>query len=354
VDLKAHLIQVCNAHGPSGYEGPVREVVAEAWRPFVDSLEVGKLGSLVGYKLGSGSVPRRRIMLCAHMDEIGLVISDIDRGFLKVSRLGGIDNRIVPGMPVLVHGKQALKGVVGLPPLHTLENDKRSRYPKLDELVVDLGLPPDEVSALVSIGDVITMDTPMLTLQGTRLAGKALDDRACVAAITVCLDALQARQHGWDVLAVASVQEEVGCHGARSEAYRLQPDIAIALDVTFASQPGVEGVTHKLGDGVPISLGANFHPALYEAINAAAERLEMTLHADPIPMQSGTDAWPIQVSRDGIPTALLSIPVRNMHTPVETVDTKDIERAGRLMAEFICGLTPDFLATIVWDKEKEA
>lgn len=324
------------------------------WQPLVDTLEIGALGSLTGIKHGSGAGPRRRIMLCAHMDEIGLIVRNFDEGFLLISHLGGIDARILPGMPVLVHCDPPLRGVVGVPPLYTQTEEQRGKYAPLSELLVDVGLPADEVRQRVHVGDAITLDMPITELQNGRLTGKALDDRACIAIITACLQALQSRKHVWDVLAVASVQEETGSAGAMTEAYRLNPDLAVALDVTFGTQPGVSDGAFPLGSGAPISLGANFHPALYDAICAAAERIEMTLAPDPLPMHSGTDAWPIQVSRDGIPTALLEVPIRNMHTPVETVDVKDIERAGRVLAEFIAGLDADFLRTIVWDAPTNA
>lgn len=349
MDLKAHLRQLCDASGPSGYEAPVREVIAAAWQPWVDALEVGKLGSLIGLKSGSGTEPRPRIMLCAHMDEIGLMVRQIDQGFLKVSRLGGIDVRLLPGMNVWVQGQRMLPGVVGVPPSFALEAAAQNEYPTYNDLFIDLGLPADEVTALVSVGDVITLDAPAVDLQTDRMAGKALDDRACVAAVTACLDILQSRSHTWDVLAVASVQEEVGSWGAKTEAFRLAPDLAIALDVTFGSQPGMTGNTYTLGEGPVIGLGANLHPALYQALHEAADRLEMALHDEPFPAHTGTDAWPIQISRDGIPTALLQVPIRNMHSTVETVSMRDVERTGRLMAEFIAHLNADFLTTLTWD-----
>lgn len=357
MDLKAHLKELAELHGPSGYEDQVREALAKTWQPLVDTLEVGKLGSLIGLKRGSGPEPRRRLMLCAHIDEVGLIVKNIEEGFLRVSHLGGIDRRILAGKAVQVHGRRLLPGVVGVHPWHTLSTEQREKYPAMTDLLVDVGLPADQVAQLVSVGDVITLDAPVIELQNKRIVGKAFDDRACVAAVTACLDLLQSRKHSWDVLAVASTQEEVGGFGAMTEAYRLQPDIAIALDVTFGTQPGVSGGDYAVGGGPALSLGANFHPVLYEAINAAAERIEMTLHPDPLPAHSGTDAWPIQISQNGIPSALLNIPIRNMHSSVETVDVKDIERAGRVLAEFIAGLTPEFLATIVWDaaepEEKE-
>ncbi|RMF49186.1 MAG: M42 family peptidase [Chloroflexota bacterium] len=354
VDIKAHLKTLSEVHAPSGYETAAREAILSAWQPLTDAQETSRLGSLVAYKHGSGAEPRRRIMLCAHMDEIGMIVSRIEGAFIRVGSLGGIDSRAIIGKPVLVHTREgALQGVVGALPLSMLSDDQRGRYPSLEEIYIDLGLAAEAVARRVRVGDIVTMNLPLLELQDRRVAGKAMDNRACVAVISACLDALQRMKHSWDVLAVASVQEEVGLHGARAEAYRLNPDIAIALDVTFAPQPNVPSPTFELGGGVPLALGANFHPALFEAIKKTAERLEMSLPIDPVPMASGTDAWAIQISRDGIPTALLSIPTRNMHTTVETVDLRDIERGGRLLAEFIAALDEQFLTEIVWDKPEQ-
>jgi len=253
--------------------------------------------------------------------------------------------------PVLVHGREPLPGVVAAAPPHMLPPNRRGQYPTVDELIVDVGRSAEEVAELVRVGDPVTLDVPVVELLSDRLAGKAMDDRACVAALTVCLDELQHRTHSWDVYAVATVQEEVGLRGARVAAHHLNPDVAIALDVTFAQQHGVSESDgpYKLGGGPVLSLGPNFHPKLYDRLQEAAQRLEMTVNTDPIPGRSGTDAWAIQVARSGIPTALISVPLRNMHSPVETVDLNDIKRAGRLLAEFIAGLQDDFLTTIAWD-----
>jgi endoglucanase len=230
----------------------------------------------------------------------------------------------------------------------------RQKYPTFDELVIDLGLPAAEVESLVRIGDLITPDATMIDLAGTRVAGKVMDDRACVAAVTVCLHELKTMQHSWDVYAVATVQEETGLYGATTAAYKVQPDIAIALDVTFAAQPGVDADTaSEIGGGPVVSLGPNFHTRLVEQIKETARRNELKFQDDVIPGASGTDAWAIQVAREGIPTALLGIAIRNMHSPVETLDVKDITRTGRLMAQFIANLDADFLATIDWNDLKE-
>jgi endoglucanase len=193
----------------------------------------------------------------------------------------------------------------------------------------------------------------MIELQGKFVAGKAMDDRACVAAVTHCLNELQSMQHSWDVYATATVQEETGLYGARTAAYHIQPDIAIALDVTFAEQSGVsQDDASEIGGGPSIALGANIHPKLFDRIIEVAKTYEIKHQIEAIPAATGTDAWAIQVARDGIPTALLSIPLRNMHSPVETVDLRDIERTGRLLAQFIASLDSSFMNAIDWDELK--
>lgn len=352
MDLKEHLTRLCQVHGPSGYEGPVREVLESDWAALTDELAADALGNLIGAKWGTANGSQSRtIMLAAHMDEIGFMVRKIEGAFVRLHRLGGIDGRVMMSQPVMVHGRKPLPGVVAAAPPHLLPPKKRKEYPMVDDLVVDLGLSAEEVAELVEVGDPVTVDVPLLEMLGERVTGKALDDRACVAAITVCLDELQHRKHLWNVMAVATVQEEVGARGAAVAAHQIKPDIAIALDVTFGLQPGVSESdgAYKLGSGPAISLGPNFHPKLYDKLRQVARDLEMTVHTDPLPGPSGTDAWPIQVAQEGIPTALINIPLRNMHSPVEMVDLTDITRAGRLLAAFIASLEEDFLATIAWD-----
>ncbi len=356
LDLKAHLKALVEAHAPSGHEGPVREIIRTAWTGLVDTMEQDKLGSLIGIKRATKSVngtAPRKIMLAAHMDEIGLMVRDVVDGFIFVHRISGVDNRVMVAQPVMVHGRKPLPGLVASVPPHLLTEEARKKYPSFDELIVDVGLPAEEVARLVRIGDLITPDVPMMDLQGKKVAAKALDDRACVAAVTACLDALQSISHSWDVYAAATVQEETGLLGAKTAAYQIQPDIAIALDVTFADQPGVDSDDScEMGGGPGLGMGANFHEKLREKIKDTARYHEIKVQDDVIPAASGTDAWAIQVSREGVPTALLEIPLRNMHSPVETCDLRDIERCGRLMAHFIAGLDADFLAAIEWDDLK--
>lgn len=356
-DLKAHLKTLTEAHAPSGHEEPLRVLLREAWSGLVDSIEQDRLGTLIGIKRATQPPEtRRKIMLAAHMDEIGMMVRAVVDGFVFVHRISGVDNRIMLAQPVMVHGRRALPGIVATVPPHLLKGTNTGKYPDFETFVIDLGLPAAEVDALVQVGDLITPDSLMIDLGANRVAGKAMDDRACVAAVTVCLHQLKRMQHQWDVYAAATVQEETGLHGAKTAAYHIKPDIAIALDVTFAKQPGVpDEQTVEMGGGVGIGIGPNFHPRLYDKLRETAKQYEIKLQDDLIPGASGTDAWAIQVALEGIPTALLEVPIRNMHSSVETLDLRDIDRAGRLLAAFIADLDADFLTTIQWqDAQAEA
>ncbi|MBI5959472.1 MAG: M20/M25/M40 family metallo-hydrolase, partial [Chloroflexi bacterium] len=322
-----------------------------AWSPFVDEFDTDGLGSLIAIKRGSGPEPRRKIMLCAHMDEIALIVAEIDGAFIRTGPLGGIDYRPLLAQPVLVHGRRTLKGVFGAAPPHMATD--RKKYPSSFDLWVDVGLPAEDLNQLVRVGDLITFDAPFIELKSKRTAGKSLDNRASVAALTLCLDELTRRSHAWDVVAVASVQEEVGCYGAIAAAYKIQPDMAVAIDGTFGLQRGVDDDEgFALGSGPTIGRGPNFQPHLVKMLRDLAKDLEIKVQLEVLPGNSGTDAWFIQVSRDGVPSLLVSIPLRSMHTPAEVVDLRDITRAARLLAAFVAGLDPDVLDKIAWTQQE--
>ncbi len=345
MNLKAHLRELVAAHGPSGHEGPIREVVRSAWAPLVDEFAVDGIGSLIGIRHATQPLERpRRLMLAAHMDEIAMVVREIRDGFLFLRDLAGFDHRLAPALPVTVFGRRELPGVIATTPPHLLPAKARRNYPDWDTLMVDLGLPAAEVDEIVAIGDLVTPNAPLLELRNGRLVGKAFDDRACVAILTHCLHELQQLQHCWDIYATATVQEESGLIGALTAAQHIGPELAIALDVHFAAQPGVpEEESVKFGGGPVLTMGANIHPIVFQRLKETAIRLEIPYQIDPAPGPTGTDAWAIQVAREGIPTALISLPILNMHSPVETLDPRDIERSGRLLSQFIATLPADFL-----------
>ena len=350
MELVPLLRRLSEANGVSGYEHEVRQVVQEEFGRLADEVRTDALGNVIALKRGTGPEPRPAILLATHMDEIGLIVSDLEDGFLHFQQVGGYDDRVLLGQEVLVHGRRALAGIIGARPPHVLSQKERGQPVPYEDLRIDVGLSPEDLPQVVRVGDLITMKRELIELQGNLVAGKALDDRVSVAAALVCLEDLGRMRHLWDVYAVATVQEEVGVKGAITSTYHLQPDVGIAIDVTWAKQPGTpDEYTYELGKGPTIGCGPNFHPKLQQALVETADELEMSYHLEPAARPGGTDAWAIQISREGIPAELISIPQRNMHTPVETVSTKDIERSGRLLAAFIGRLDGDFLDGLVWD-----
>ena len=350
-DLLNLLKEMLSASGLSGFEGPIREIIREAWEPLTDELSISKIGSLHGLKKGQGEQPRKRVLISAHMDAIGMMVTQVEDGLMRVTEIGGLDHRILPGQPVTVHGRKDLPGIVVQPPGHLLPESAGDGPVEMTYLFIDVGLLPDEVAKLVRVGDTVSYAQQPLELTGEALAGHTLDNRVSVAATTLCLEALQGRAHDWDVWAVASAQEEETLGGALTSPFDIRPDIAIIIDVCFAKGPGSsDWRSLPFGEGVGIGYGPNIHPALYDAFEKKAKELEIPYHRDLMPKMSGTDAMAVQIVAEGIPCAVLGIPLRYMHTPVETVSLKDIRRAGRLMAEFIADLEPDALDQINWEE----
>ncbi|MDY7039854.1 MAG: M42 family metallopeptidase [Chloroflexota bacterium] len=350
MDIVSLLKTLSETPGVSGYEDRVREVVTEVFGGYADEVRTDALGNVIAIKRGVGETePRRSIMLAGHTDEIGLIVTHIEKGFLHFIGVGGFDPRVLLGQEIVVHGKKNLPGIIGSRPPHVLPPAERQKVVPLDKLFIDVGLPPDEVADLVHVGDLVTVQRELTPLQGDFVAGKAFDDRAAVAAIAVCLEQLAGSRHVWDVYAVGTSQEEVGLYGACTSAYGLAPDVAIAIDVTFGDQLGISPAeTVGMNKGPAIAFGPNIHPVLYEALVETARSLELPYQVEPAPGRSGTDAWAIQVTRSGIPTALIGIPLRNMHTSVEMVSVKDVERVGRLLAAFIARLDAEFMDLLAW------
>jgi endoglucanase len=350
VEIIPFLKALSEASGVSGYEDQVREIVQGVYAPLSDELRVDVMGNLIALKRGrNGDSPRRRVMLAGHMDEIGLIVTLLDKGFLRFTQVGGFDVRTLMGQQVTVQGRQALPGIIGCRAPHVLSVEERNKPVPMDQLFIDVGLSQQDLEKLVRVGDLITIRRPFTALQNDLVCGKAFDDRAAVAAIAVCLETLQALQHDWDVYAVATVQEETGLRGAITSTYGIVPDVGIAIDVGFGKQPGVpEGVAIDVGKGPSIGMGAVIHPAVFETLKATATEQEIPFQTEIFPSGTGTDANAIQITRAGIPTGLLSIPLKSMHTPIETLSTKDLIRTGRLLAHFIAGLDEGFMDKLAW------
>ncbi|HSL30235.1 MAG TPA: hypothetical protein VK900_13635 [Anaerolineales bacterium] len=352
-EILPFLKSLVSVSGLSGYETPVADLIAEKWRPLVDEIRSSRVRSLHGLKKGSGTSPRPAAMIATHMDAIGMQVSKIVDGFLHITNLGGVDVRVLPGAAVTVHASgsgEELPAVVALPPARLLPESVGDGFPGVRDLLVDTGLLRREVEKKVRVGDLVSFSNEPFELAGDVISGHTLDNRASIAALTVCLEELQNKPHIWDVWAVATVQEETSFLGAYSSAFELRPQIALVVDGTFAKGPGANGwQTFSMGKGVGLGLGPNMHPFLHTRLKDVAERLEIPWFLDVTPMHSGTDAFAVQVTAEGIPTAVVEFPLRYMHTPVESVAIKDVQRVGRLLAEFIASLETNFLETVVWE-----
>lgn len=360
-DITPFLKSLISVAGVSGYETPVAGLIKEKWTPLVDELTQSKLGSIHGLKTGSlkrsirsaDKSPRPSVLIATHMDAIGLMVSRIVDGFLYIINIGGIDSRVLPGTPVTVHASgtnEDLYGVIVMPPANLLPDGEGGGVVALKYLMIDTGLTPNEVIKKVRVGDRVSFATEPVEMSGGYLSGHTLDNRASVAALTICLEELQSKKHSWDVWALASVQEETTFGGAYTSTFQIRPSIAIAVDMTFGKGTGSSGYqTFHLGKGVTLGIGPSIHPFLYKRFKEVAERIEIPVHDDLMPEYSSTDADAMQLIANGIPTMLVSIPQRYMHTAVELVAVKDIQRAGRLLAEFIASLEVDFIEKIVWE-----
>jgi endoglucanase len=351
MDVKNDLKELTAMPGASGDERAIAALIQEKWKPLTDEITIDHMGNVVALKKGTGAEPRRRVLIAAHMDEIGLLVTEFGsyngNGFLRTTNLGGVDTRHLYGQRVLVHGQKDLPGIMGALPKRMQPEDKKKIAPDLKTLWIDTGLPETELKKLVSVGDFVTFYQPMRDLLGSWVTGKSFDNRASVVAVTVALDYLQKRAHEWDLLAVATVQEEMGLLGASTSGTVEKPDIALAVDVTFGKGPGAtDGQAYKLGGGPVLGLGPHLHEGVMAGLKAAAGTLEMKVEREPHVLHSGTDASALQIVNAGIPTGLVGIPLRYMHTMVETIDTKDINRAGRLMGEFVAQLDGEFMENL--------
>ena len=322
--------------GVSGNEAMIRTRVKELFSKFCTEVTTDTLGNVIGIKKGTNPAAPS-LMIEAHMDELGLMVSSVtDEGSIKFVTIGGFDPKVLPGTEVTVWGKEKLFGVIGAKPPHLITD--RSKASKLDELCVDIGYPKEVTESLVSIGDIITLNTGFTPLDGSMVAARCIDDRGGLATILRVLELLSQFQLKNDIIAVATVQEEVGLRGAKTAAAHIQPGCAIAIDVCHATSLGVSEDAFPCGCGPVITMGPNLHSKMTRKLIEISKRDRIDIQLEVCGGDTGPDAWEIQISGAGIPTALLSVPVRYMHANYEIADTADMESAAKLIAAFAASL----------------
>ncbi len=320
--------------GVSGFEYLLSDKICEKFRDVTDEVRVDNAGSIIAVKKAKN--PKASIMLEAHCDEIGLMVNAIDEnGFLTFVNIGGVDARILPGAEVTAHGKTDVPGIIGAKPPHLQTAGEAEKSIAIKDMAIDVGMSADAVKSIISVGDSITLNQEPCELLNNNLSAKTVDDRGGVAVLLEVAKTIQKEELDCDIYFVAAVQEEVGLRGAKTAAYGINPDMAIAIDVCHGVTPDNSYNAFDTGSGTVISLGPNIHPKMGEKLIELAEKNEIKHNIDVDGGDTGTDAWAIQVNRAGVPTGLLSIPLKYMHTSVETLSLDDLDATKELILAFL-------------------
>ena len=348
-DPPAFLARLLDATGPSGFEVDAARVWRAEAETFANSVTTDVSGNTLATVNPGG---RPRIMLAGHIDEIGLQVTHIDEdGFLYIAGIGGWDPQVLVGQRLKILGPSGgILGVVGKKAIHLQKVDERKSASKIDQLWVDVGVESRaEAAALgLRVGDAMVIDAAMVSLAGDRIASRAIDNRIGAYVVLEALRLLAEASPTASAVAVATVQEEIGGGaggGARSSAFGLAPDAALVVDVTFSTDvPDIEKKVlgeHRLGGGPVLSRGSAAHPVVFERLVevAGAEGIPYTIQATP--RSTRTDADSIYLTRSGVPTGLVSVPNRYMHSPNEIVSLSDLESTARLLAAFVANLDGD-------------
>jgi len=342
LDLLRELIGIPS---PSGYEWNIQDTLRRRMKNYCDDVRMDVHGNVIGVINPAAPL---RVMLAGHCDEIGFMIMHVDdKGFLYFSSVGGVDSAVASGQRVRIHSaKGPVFGVIGRKPIHLLEQEERGKALKLHELWIDIGAKKrKDAEKYVAIGDYVTVDVGLAEMKNNLVAGRGFDDRAGAFVVVETLRRLKGRAPKVAVYGVTSVQEELGMRGARTSAYGIEPHVGIAVDVYFATDfPGADPKRTgecTLGKGAILHRGPNINPVLGRMLEETARKKKIPVQIIPEPHATGTDANVMQVSRAGVATALVSVPNRYMHTPVEVISLDDLENASKLLAQFLVELKPD-------------
>jgi len=335
------LQTICRTPGAPGFEKKIRDLIIKEVTPLVDDVQIDNMGNVMAIKKGQSD---QRVMVAAHMDEIGFVVTHIDdEGFIRFKPLGGFDPKTLTSQRVIVHGKKDLIGAMGTKPIHIMTADERNKVVQLDDYVIDLGLKKKEVEKYVSIGDSVTRDRECIEM-GDCINSKSLDNRISVFILIEALRALKNKKVPYDIYGTFTVQEEVGLRGAISSAHHIDPDYGIALDVTIAydmppAQPH-EMIT-KLGEGTAIKVldGSSICDyRMVQFMKNTAKKHKIKWQLEVLPM-GGTDTAGVQrYGKKGSIAGAISIPLRNMHQTIEMAHKKDVDDSIKLLTKCLLDL----------------
>jgi len=331
--IKDFLFEICSNTFVSGFEHVNGNILKKYFTPYTDTFEKDNIGSYIFKSNGTNDT---KIMLAAHIDEIGLMITGVlDGGFLRFTSVGGINAASLVAQDVTVYGKENIFGVIGIKPPHVTTEEERKKPIKTENLFIDTGYSKEHLEKFVTIGDIAVIKREPVSLQGSIMSAKAFDDRACVAVMLETAKELNKISHKSNIYYTATVQEETGCRGSKTSSYKINPDIGIILDVGFGFTPDMPPETPYLGKGPVVAIGGRMNPKLTKKFVKVCKEYNFKIQYEAVPAATGTDTESLQINREGIPCILLSIPLRYMHTSVETIDISDVENAGKAIARFI-------------------
>lgn len=331
-EIYSVLFSLCDAHGVSGDENDICTKTAELLKTVTRDVKISS-GTVTARINADSGLPK--ITLDAHIDQIGFIVTGFESGgFVRVASCGGIDARLLPGLSVRIHGAGEVVGVFCSTPPHLVHGEEN--VVPVEECCIDTGLSSEELETLVRRGDSVSFSAPPVRLAGTRVASGALDNRAGAAAVICAL--MMLKSSAYDITAVFTAQEELGCRGAITSAYSSRPDIALAVDVSFALAPGESEVScGKMGGGPMVGFSPVLDRELSAELCCLCDRLAVPYTREIMSGSTSTDADKYSISRGGVKTALLSVPIRYMHTPAELCDIEDIASTARLICAFLGG-----------------
>jgi endoglucanase len=339
LDFFQVLADLSGAAGPSGSEEEATARAAAWLRPLVDSVEIDRMGNLLGRR-ACGKPGARLFMLDAHLDEIGLIVTGREKGYLRFQTLGGIDPRMLPGREITLLTDPPSGAVVTCLPPHVQEAGDADRAWPISELLLDAGLSEDRAASLAPPGTRGVFTAEIFPLGDRQLSGRALDDRACFAVLLRTMELLRGRALPVDVAVCGSVQEEVGLRGAGTAAFALAPDACVVVDVTHGATPDApKHRVFKVGGGPCVGRGPGCHRGMAARLAELARALDIPHQIEVMEGRTGTNAWSVQTSGRGVATAMLSVPLKYMHSPVETLDRVDLENTAQLLAAYV--LSPE-------------
>jgi len=342
--LKETIIDLCGLSAPSGFEERAFSRIEELLKPFVDEIKTDAMGNLIAVKK-CGKDKAKKLMFNAHMDEIGMIVTGFEKGFLRFSNLGGIDPRMLPAREIKVLTNPPVFGVIDTMPPHTLSAEEMDKAIEPNKLFIDIGMSDEEAKKRVPLGTSAVFAGGVDELCENIICGKALDDRACVSIVIKTMEALSEKELNVDIYCLISTQEEIGSRGAICGTYGINPDYAVVIDVTHAATPdSKKGETLDMRGGAAIGVGPNMNRGITNALIALAEEKNIPYQLEIMSGSSGTDGWVIQVCREGVSTAVVSLPLKYMHSPVETMDVSDADAIVSLLTEFAYKLIEEGLA----------